>query len=98
MLGVITVVLTAGGIHYRHEYREELTIRTEKQLDRPLNWLTDTMYEKSRGYHRRGDTQYYVSSGLGIWGPKIRIGTRSEYLVLRIEPRLSRSSPASNGS
>ena len=52
----------------------------------PLSWLTDAMYEKSWGYHRRGETQYYVSSGLGIWGPKIRIGTRSEYLVLRIEP------------
>ena len=51
----------------------------------PLNWLTDAMYEKSWGHHRRGNTQYYVSSGLGIWGPKIRIGTRSEYLVLHIE-------------
>lgn len=50
----------------------------------PLSWLTDRMFEKSWGYHRRGDTQYYVSSGLGIWGPKIRIGTRSEYLVLRV--------------
>ncbi|MBO7575316.1 MAG: metallophosphoesterase [Bacteroidales bacterium] len=50
----------------------------------PLNWLTDSMYEKSWGFHRRGNTQYYVSSGLGIWGPKIRIGTRSEYLVLHV--------------
>ena len=53
----------------------------------PLNWLTDAMYEKSWGHHHRGHTQYYVSSGLGIWGPKIRIGTRSEYLVLRVEHR-----------
>ena len=52
----------------------------------PLSWLTDAMYEKSWGHHRRGHTQYYVSSGLGIWGPKIRIGTRSEYLVLHVEP------------
>ena len=50
----------------------------------PLSWVTDALYEKSWGYHRRGSTQYYVSSGLGIWGPKIRIGTRSEYLVLHI--------------
>lgn len=50
----------------------------------PLNWVTDAMFEKSWGHHRRGSTQYYVSSGLGIWGPKIRIGTRSEYLVLHI--------------
>ena len=51
----------------------------------PLNWLTDALFEKSWGHHRRGGTQYYVSSGLGIWGPKIRIGSRSEYLVLHIQ-------------
>ena len=51
----------------------------------PLSWVTDAMYEKSWGHHTRGNTRYYVSSGLGIWGPKIRIGTRSEYLVLHIE-------------
>ena len=51
----------------------------------PLSWITDAMYEKAFGHHQRGNTQYYVSSGLGIWGPKIRIGTRSEYLVLHIQ-------------
>lgn len=50
----------------------------------PLSWITDWIYEKSWGHHRRGHTQYYISSGLGIWGPKIRIGTRSEYLVVHI--------------
>ncbi len=50
----------------------------------PLSWITDAMYEKSWGHHKRGNTCYYISSGLGIWGPKIRIGTRSEYLVLHI--------------
>ena len=51
----------------------------------PLSWVTELMYEKAWGHHTRGNTRYYVSSGLGIWGPKIRIGTRSEYLVLHIE-------------
>lgn len=50
----------------------------------PLSWVTDGLYEKSWGHHQRGDTHYFISSGLGIWGPKIRIGTRSEYLVLHI--------------
>ena len=50
----------------------------------PLSWVTDALYEKAWGHHRRGNTRYYISSGLGIWGPKIRIGTRSEYLVLHI--------------
>ena len=52
----------------------------------PGNWLTDRMFEKAFGHHQRGGTQYYVSSGLGIWGGKFRIGTRSEYLVLKIHP------------
>ena len=50
----------------------------------PLSWITDAMYEKSWGHHQRGNTRYYISSGLGIWGPKIRVGTRSEYLVLHL--------------
>lgn len=50
----------------------------------PISWITDAMYEKAWGHHRRGNTQYYVSSGLGIWGAKIRVGTRSEYLVLHL--------------
>lgn len=50
----------------------------------PLSWVTDAIFEKAWGHHSRGETQYYISSGLGIWGPKIRIGTRSEYLVLHI--------------
>lgn len=51
----------------------------------PLSWVTDALYEKSWGHHQRGDTRYYISSGLGIWGPKIRMGTRSEYFVLHIK-------------
>lgn len=56
----------------------------------PASWITDLMYEKSWGPHRRGDTRYYVSSGLGIWGAKVRIGTRSEYVVLDIVPAARR--------
>ena len=52
----------------------------------PGNWLTDRMYEKAFGRHQRGGTRYYVTSGLGIWGGKFRIGTRSEYIVLKIHP------------
>ena len=53
----------------------------------PASWVTDAVYEKSWGHHQRGHTRYYVSSGLGIWGPKIRVGTRSEYLVLHIKKK-----------
>ncbi len=47
----------------------------------PISWITDALYECSWGSHQRGATRYYVSSGLGIWGGKFRIGTQSEYVV-----------------
>jgi len=47
----------------------------------PISWITDRIYECSWGSHRRGNTQFYVSSGIGIWGGKFRIGTQSEYVV-----------------
>ena len=50
----------------------------------PVSWATDLMFEKSWGHYRKGDTRYYISSGLGLWGAKIRVGTRSEYLVLKL--------------
>ncbi len=50
----------------------------------PISWVTESIYECAFGAHQRGDTQYYVSSGLGIWGGKFRIGTRSEYIVATI--------------
>lgn len=50
----------------------------------PGNWVTDLLFEKAYGAYRKGDTRYYISSGLGIWGGKFRIGTRSEYIVLHI--------------
>ena len=50
----------------------------------PISWVTDAMYECAYGQHQRGETHYYVSSGLGIWGGKYRIGTRSEYVVVTV--------------
>ena len=52
----------------------------------PLNWVTKKMYECNYGMYRRGKTDYYVSSGIGIWGGKFRIGTDSEYVVINITP------------
>jgi predicted MPP superfamily phosphohydrolase len=48
----------------------------------PLNYVTGKLYEKSYGYLRKDSTQYYITSGLGLWGAHLRIGTRSEIVVL----------------
>ena len=50
----------------------------------PISWITDALYEDAFGSLQKGNTRYYVSSGMGIWGGKFRIGTQSEYVVLTI--------------
>lgn len=50
----------------------------------PISWITEALYEDAFGPLTKGQTQYYVSSGMGIWGGKFRIGTRSEYVVVTI--------------
>ena len=50
----------------------------------PISWITRKMYECAYGSYQRGVTHYYVSSGIGIWGGKFRIGTQSEYVVATI--------------
>ena len=50
----------------------------------PVSWITDALYECSWGTLKKGSTDYYVSSGMGIWGAKYRIGTQSEYMVINL--------------
>lgn len=50
----------------------------------PVNLVVDRMYEQAHGYLRKGNSHFYVSSGLGIWGGKFRIGTQSEYAVITL--------------
>ncbi|WP_336469915.1 metallophosphoesterase [Hallella colorans] len=50
----------------------------------PINWIEDVIYEKAHGALTKGNTQYYISSGIGIWGAKFRLGTQSEYVVAQL--------------
>lgn len=55
----------------------------------PISLITDAIFELSHGYMKKENTHFYTSSGIGIWGGKFRIGTRSEYLVVDIDPMKS---------
>lgn len=48
----------------------------------PGNLIVKKIFEQGYGYLKKGDTHYYVSSGLGLWGPQYRIGTQSELVVI----------------
>lgn len=50
----------------------------------PLGYITNMIYEKSWGYLKKGITQYYVSCGVGTWGPPVRTGSPGEIINLKI--------------
>jgi len=51
----------------------------------PISWIEDAIYEDAYGGLVKGRTKYYVTSGMGIWGGKFRIGTCSEYVVATLK-------------
>ena len=50
----------------------------------PYTILINNAFECAYGSYRKGDSQYYVSCGIGSAGPPYRIGTRSELVMLHI--------------
>jgi uncharacterized protein len=51
----------------------------------PFNYITKAVYELSWGYLKKGNTQYYVSCGVGGWGPPMRSGNTPEIVNLKIQ-------------
>jgi predicted MPP superfamily phosphohydrolase len=51
----------------------------------PANLLVKCIYEMVHGHLQKDQSHIYVSSGIGIWGGKFRIGTQSEYVVIELK-------------
>ena len=51
----------------------------------PFNFITKKVYELSWGYKKKGNTHYYVSCGVGTWGPPIRTGNRPEIINIKLQ-------------
>lgn len=56
----------------------------------PFNKIVARMYELGYGYKKTGDTHFYVSSGLGLWGAPIRLGTQSEIVKIKLNMAASK--------
>ncbi len=55
----------------------------------PLSLITGAIYELSYGHARYGATDVIVSSGFGIWGPRMRLGTKAEVLSVTLKSAAS---------
>jgi predicted MPP superfamily phosphohydrolase len=50
----------------------------------PLNLINKKIYEQYWGYWKKGNTQYYISCGVGTWGPPVRTGSIPEIIQIKL--------------
>ncbi len=50
----------------------------------PANLVTGMLFENDGGYLQKNSLHSFVSSGFGTWGPPLRIGSRSEVMVINL--------------
>ncbi|MCX8056558.1 MAG: metallophosphoesterase [Ignavibacteria bacterium] len=51
----------------------------------PANLITKLVYEVSWGYKKKENTHVYVTSGIGTWGPPIKIGNDAELILIKLK-------------
>jgi predicted MPP superfamily phosphohydrolase len=52
----------------------------------PFTWFTSRIFgEFTYGLHRFGGLSVYTSSGVGTWGPPLRVGTYPEIVLIQFE-------------
>lgn len=51
----------------------------------PFNFITEKVYELSWGYMKKGNTHFYVSCGVGTWGPPVRTGNTPEIMNVKLQ-------------
>lgn len=50
----------------------------------PINFITRMVYNLSYGYMKKGETHFFVSSGIRLWGPPVRTTGKSEIVLIDI--------------
>lgn len=53
----------------------------------PFHIFTKLFYRYFCGEYRNKDSYLYVSSGAGTWGPMMRFSSKSEIIVLNLNPK-----------
>jgi uncharacterized protein len=50
----------------------------------PINLITRKVYTLSWGYRKIGNTHFFVTSGIRLWGPPVRTTAKSEIMVINV--------------
>lgn len=86
----LPVVLLDHTPHYLEDAQEngvalQLSGHTHNGQLFPFNLIVERLYEEEFGTYRKGKTWYYVSCGVGFWGPPLRTNSRPEIVLLKIK-------------
>ncbi len=55
----------------------------------PMAFITRRVFEHAEGVYNIGDSVFYVSRGLGTWGPPMRVGSPPELVIARLRKPLN---------
>ena len=50
----------------------------------PFNYIVGLFFAHMKGLYRYGDFHLYVSPGTGTWGPRMRLGSKSEIVLFEL--------------
>ena len=68
----------------RHGVDLQLSVHTHGGQMFPFHGLVRLQQPVLSGLHRFGDTQLFVTTGAGFWGPPVRVGAPPEIAVVRL--------------
>jgi len=51
----------------------------------PINLITRRVYQLSWGHMKKGNTHFFVTSGIRLWGPPVRTTGKSEIMVIDVD-------------
>lgn len=84
-----TIVLNhePNGLDYFLEQDIKLVLsgHTHRGQIFPFNLITRLRYKYNHGLYQEEGTSIYTSSGVGTWGPKLRIGSKNEIVIIKFK-------------
>jgi predicted MPP superfamily phosphohydrolase len=85
------ILLDHQPVHLEESEKNNITLQLSGHTHHgqiwPLSLITQLIFEKAHGYLKKGNSHIYVSSGIGVFGGKFRIGTQSEYVVIHLKSK-----------
>lgn len=77
------------GIKYANQHGVDLYLAGHTHAGQlfPVKYIAHLLFDYNKGLHDYKGTKIFVSQGIGTFGPPMRVGTKSELVVLNLMPK-----------